>query len=74
MGRQVSDTLVRDLNEKTGVLNEMVRTFAENANASWLRLPIHCFYEIQPTEILRNILDRTVASILSTSYTKMIVS
>ena len=74
MGQQVSDKLVKDLDAKTGVLEHLVRIFAENANASWLRLPIHCFYETQPTKILRSVVDRKLASMFSTSYTKMIVS
>ena len=74
MGQQVSDTLVKDLDAKTGVLDHLVRIFAENANASWLRLPMHCFYKTQPTEILRSVVDRKVASIFPTPYTKKIVS
>jgi hypothetical protein len=74
MGANTSDTLVRDLDAKSGVLEDLVRIFAENANASWLKLPIHCFYETGKTEILRSLVNRNVASALSTSYTKMIVS
>jgi hypothetical protein len=74
MGQQVSDTLVRDLDGKTGVLEHLVQIFAENVNASWLRLPIHCFYETQPTEILRSVIGRNWAGRLSTSYTNRIVS
>lgn len=74
MGKQVSDVLIRDLDGDTRVLDELVRTFAETANADWLRLPIHCFYETGHTEILRSVLDRSVATYLSTSYTNRIVS
>jgi hypothetical protein len=74
MGQQVSDALVRDLDGKTGVLEDLVRIFAENANEPWLRLPIQCFYETLRTEILRSVLERNVASYLSTRYTSMIVS
>ncbi len=74
MGNNVSDKLIRDLDAKTGVLEHLVRVFAENANASWLKLPIHCFYETQRTEILRSLLPRNVASMFSTPTINMIVS
>ena len=74
MGQQVSDTLVRDLSAKTGVLDRLIRIFAENANASWLRLSIHCFYETQPTKILKSVFNEKMASFFSTNYTKKIVS
>lgn len=70
----MSDTLVRDLDAKTGVLEHLVRIFAENANASWLRLPVHCFYETRKTEILRSLVSRDIASFFSTPFTKMLVS
>jgi hypothetical protein len=47
VGFQVSDTLTKDLQENTGVLNELVRIFAENVHSSWLQLPGHCFFERQ---------------------------
>lgn len=73
-GRQASDILVRDLDGKSGVLGHLVQIFAENAHASWLQLPIHCFYETQRSEILTSVFPRTMVKLLSIGYTRRIVS
>ncbi len=65
MGEQVSDTLIKDLDVKTGSLKTLVQRFSETANEKWLQLPIHCFYETKTTEVLRAVVSRGSASFLS---------
>jgi hypothetical protein len=73
MGEQSSDQLVRDLEEKHDFVRQRVQKFAEIANAGSVRLPVHCFFETQKTELLRKLLSRSLAARLSSSYTHKIV-
>ena len=73
MGEQTSDKLVQDLNKNNDVLDQRTHEFAEIANSSSLRLPIHCFYETKKTEILRRILSPSWATRISTRNTHKIV-
>ncbi|KAI0891362.1 hypothetical protein F4806DRAFT_482908 [Annulohypoxylon nitens] len=53
MGKQVSDTLYKDLDARTGVLQDLVYSFTLCANGIWrpeYRIPIFCFYETQRTK------------------------
>lgn len=49
LGNQTSDTLIDDLDGKSGHLDAILKGFCE---AAWrVRLPIHCFYEQRPTTL-----------------------
>ena len=74
MGDKVSKSLVKDLDARTGGVKKLVQEFAEIANASWLRLPIRCFYETQRTEVLRCVIGRSWATRFSIGLTNKIVS
>ena len=56
MGDQTSNSLVQELSRSYDLLRKRTQEFAEMANSSPFRLPICCFYETRPTEILRRIL------------------
>lgn len=73
MGEQPSDQLVRDLEEKHDFVRQRVQKFAEIANAGSVRLTVHCFFEVQKTELLRKLLSRSLAARLSSSHTRKIV-
>jgi hypothetical protein len=73
MGEQSSDQLIRDLEEKNDFVRQRVQKFAEIANASSIRLPVHCFFETKKTELLRKLLSRSLAARLSSLYTHKIV-
>jgi hypothetical protein len=73
MGEQTSDRLVRDLNRRHDFVLQRAQKFAEVTNADSVRLPLHCFYEIKKTEILKRFLPSTWAAKFSTRFTNKIV-
>lgn len=74
LGKETSDSLIRDLDGKSGVLQDLVQKFAVLANSHRLRLPALCFYECRTTEIWRSVLPRTTADRFSSGFTNNIVS
>ena len=69
MGKQSSNQLVRDLEEKHDFVRQRVQRFAEIANTGSVRLPLHCFFETQKTELPRKFVSQSIAARLSSSYT-----
>ncbi len=51
LGYKPSDTLIRDLEGKNGVLEALHRRFSSLAKQPWLRLELHFFHETQKTEL-----------------------
>ncbi len=73
MALEVSDTLIKDLYQSSGVLRNLIRRSGAMAIKSELQLNITCFYETRKTEILNAVLSRSVTQIFS-GYTQEIVS
>jgi hypothetical protein len=47
---QPSDELMKDLQNNTGVLKDLLRDFAITTQLFWLRLQIRCFFELRQTQ------------------------
>lgn len=73
MGKQASDQLIKDLEQKHDSVRQRVQKFAEIANAKAVKLPLSCFFEIRETEMLKGILSSGWAKRLSRSVTRKIV-
>lgn len=73
MGKQASDCLMQDLEQKYDFVLQRVGKFTEIVNAEAVRLPLHCFYETRKTEMLNRILSRDLAKWLSTGVTHKMV-
>lgn len=69
MGEQTSNELIRDLDKNHDLLHRRIQKFTEIANADSVRLPMACFFETKPTEMLRRLLPRSLATQMSTSMT-----
>lgn len=55
MGEKASTKLIKDLKTSTGVLDDLVSQFMREAHQPGYYLPLHCFYEIQPTNLCNKI-------------------
>ncbi|KAI1416956.1 hypothetical protein F5Y13DRAFT_102746 [Hypoxylon sp. FL1857] len=61
MGKEASNQLIKDLEERHAFVRERVQKFAEIANDSFIRLPIWCFYETRKTKIAKKILPAWIS-------------
>lgn len=61
MGERASVTLIRDLDKSTGVLDDLVDQFTREINQRDYHLPLHCFYETKPTNLLNKVLPKRLA-------------
>ncbi|KAI9844522.1 MAG: hypothetical protein M1838_002149, partial [Thelocarpon superellum] len=52
LGRRPSETLIRDLNGQSGVLDDLLSRFASVAQQPWFRLQIRCFFEMKKTQVI----------------------
>ncbi|KAK4653773.1 hypothetical protein QC762_0087050 [Podospora pseudocomata] len=73
MGKQASDQLIKDLEQKHDFVRQRVQKFAEIANAEAVRLPLNCFFETRKTKILKRILPSEWANRLSIGITRKIL-
>ncbi|KAK0745442.1 P-loop containing nucleoside triphosphate hydrolase protein [Schizothecium vesticola] len=63
MGEQASTTLIKDLKKSTGVLNDLVSQFMRETHQPGYYLPLHCFYEMQSTNLSKKILPECLANL-----------
>jgi hypothetical protein len=62
MGEQASKRLIDALNTSDRELGKLTQSFAELARRDSIQLPLHCFYETKPTEMLRRLLSPSLAT------------
>ena len=74
MGEQASDRLIQDLEQQHDHVSQRVQKFCEIVSADAVRLPVTCFYETLPTELLRKLISRNGAKRLVNKHTRMVVS
>ncbi|KAI0478457.1 hypothetical protein GGR56DRAFT_630397 [Xylariaceae sp. FL0804] len=63
MGKQVSDTLYKDLDARTDVLQDLAHYLTSCANGNWetwYRFPIFCFFETKKTQVFKAILGNWI--------------
>lgn len=65
MGKQTSNRLVEDLNRRDKELCKLVRLFAELVQKDTVRMPVFCFYETKPTQMLKRFLGSKMAKIIA---------
>jgi hypothetical protein len=71
IGGTSCDKLVKDVDGKSGVFDEIVEVFS---GLVWkAKIPIRCFYETQKTNVARAILPKLIADMVG-SRTSLIVS
>jgi len=73
MGEQTSSQLIEDLGQNAPLVYQRVQKFAELANSDAIRLPLCCFFETKPTQMLRHLLPMGLAKRFSTFSTHNIV-
>lgn len=64
MGEKTSVALIKDLDDGTGVLNDLVDDFARSANTKGYRLPMHCFFETKATNLSKKVLPKLLVNYL----------
>jgi hypothetical protein len=62
MGEKTSELVIKDLDQRTGVLNDLVQDFARSARMS--HLPIHCFFETRTTNLSKKVLPKSLSKYL----------
>jgi hypothetical protein len=63
-GERTSLALIRDLENSTGVLDDLVREFALSSRTEDYYLPIYCFFETEPTNLSKKVLPKLYAELL----------
>lgn len=58
LGKGPSDSLVKDLDGESELLRKLLQEFCETVNKRSLLIPIHCFYETQPTLVYKEVVGR----------------
>jgi hypothetical protein len=70
MGKETSSTLVKDLEENSSSLENLVEDFGKMTIRDGLE--VRCFYETQNTQILNAVLNRALAKLMK--FTERVVS
>jgi hypothetical protein len=70
MGKESSSTLIKDLEENSSSLENLVEDFGKMTIRDGLQ--IRCFYETRTTQILNAVLPRQISSLMP--FTEQIVS
>jgi len=65
VGMTASDRLVRDLDGKSGVFEDIVQTFSNLVHTWNSQIPIRCFYETLPTNVFRAVFHKHIADRLT---------
>jgi hypothetical protein len=75
MQEQTSAELIKGLDENDGLLRQRTEQFAELVRRDSVQLPLHCFYELKHTKLLRRFVSSRTEQIFSriSSRTQKIV-
>lgn len=71
-GYAATDRLVKDLDLRNGILEDLIVTFTDLLHDPPTRIPIRCFYETKPSNIARAILPKGLANGLGNVFNKTV--